>query len=109
MIRGIALGEIKIGDWFRLLRKEVFIAVSMGLTMGFVVSFIGVWRGGIDVAIIVALAMVVIVIVGSTIGMCLPFILGKLNLDPATASGPLITSISDIAGVIIYFSIAPGI
>ena len=50
--------------------------------------------------------MAAVVLVGSTIGMSLPFLLDKLKLDPATASGPLVTSIADIAGIIIYFSIA---
>ncbi len=57
-------------------------------------------------AIVVALAMVAVVMVGSIIGICLPFIFSKLKFDPATASGPLVTSIADNAGVLIYFSIA---
>lgn len=50
--------------------------------------------------------MVVIVLVGSLIGMSLPFLLSRFKLDPATASGPLITSIADAAGVLVYFGIA---
>jgi magnesium transporter len=50
--------------------------------------------------------MVIVVLVGSLIGLLLPFVFTKLKLDPATASAPLITSIADISGVIIYFSIA---
>jgi magnesium transporter len=50
--------------------------------------------------------MILIVLVGSLIGMLLPFILTRLKMDPATASGPLITSLADIAGVLIYFSLA---
>jgi len=49
---------------------------------------------------------VAVVLVGSTIGMSLPFMFSKLKIDPATASGPLVTSIADIAGIMIYFSIA---
>src|SRR5699024_11277177 len=70
------------------------------------VSTVGFWRGGMDIAIVVALTMTLIVIVGSLIGMSLPFIFRKLKLDPATASAPLITSIADIVGVLIYFGIA---
>ena len=74
--------------------------------MAAAVSLIGFVQGGLNVAVIVALAMAAVVLVGSTIGMSLPFLLDKLKLDPATASGPLVTSIADIAGIIIYFSIA---
>ena len=59
-----------------------------------------------EVMIVVAITMILTVIVGSILGMLLPFIFTKLKVDPATASAPLITSIADISGVIIYFSIA---
>lgn len=54
----------------------------------------------------VALTMLLVVIIGSLIGLLLPFIFTKLKLDPATASAPLITSIADILGIVIYFSLA---
>ena len=50
--------------------------------------------------------MIVVVLIGSTIGMLLPFLLDKLKFDPATASMPLITTIADVSGVLIYFTIA---
>ncbi len=106
MIRSLAVGDVKIGDWFRLLRKEVFVALLLGVVMGLAVSVIGVFRAGIDVAVVVTLAMIAVIVVGSTIGMSLPFIFTKLKLDPATASGPLVASMVDITGILIYFSIA---
>ncbi|GAB6155229.1 magnesium transporter [Desulfosporosinus burensis] len=106
MIRAIAIGDVEIGDWYKLLRKEIVVAILLGLVMAFAVSIIGIFRGGPDVAVIVALSMVVVVLVGCTIGMSLPFLLSKLKMDPATASGPLVASIADIAGILIYFSIA---
>ena len=106
MIRALALGDVKTGDWFRLLQKEIIVSVLLGIAMAAAVSLIGFVQGGLNVAVIVALAMAAVVLVGSTIGMSLPFLLDKLKLDPATASGPLVTSIADIAGIIIYFSIA---
>ncbi|MFN7004591.1 MAG: magnesium transporter, partial [Roseinatronobacter sp.] len=75
-----------------------------GLSMAAAVSVIGVIRAGPEIAMVVATSMVLIVIVGSVIGMLLPFALTKLNLDPATASAPLVTSIADAAGVLIYFA-----
>ena len=66
-------------------------------------------HGGPVIAIVIAMSMVVIVIVGSMIGMLLPFILSRFNMDPATASTPLVTSIADATGVVIYFSITKAI
>lgn len=106
MIRSLAIGDVEISDWFKLLRKEIVVAILLGLVMAVAVSIIGMFRGGADVAVIVALSMVVVVLVGCTIGMSLPFLLSKLKMDPATASGPLVASIADIAGILIYFSIA---
>ena len=106
MVRSLATGDVKLSDWFKLLRKEVSVAVMLGLSLGVAVSLIGVFRAGSDVAVVVAMTMVVVVLVGSLIGMSLPFVLSRFKMDPATASGPLVTSIADIAGVLIYFSIA---
>jgi magnesium transporter len=61
------------------------------------------------VALVVASSMLIIVLVGSLIGMSLPFLLNRMKLDPATASGPLITSIADAAGVLVYFGIATAV
>ncbi len=106
MIRSLAIGDVKVKDWFKLLRKEFVVALFLGILMGAAVSIIGVIRGGVDVAVVVSLSMLIMVVVGSTIGMSLPFLFSKFKIDPATASGPLVTSISDIVGVLIYFSIA---
>lgn len=106
MIRGLATGDVGARDWGKLLGRELIVSASLGLTMAVAISGIGLWRGGMDIAQIVALSMFAIVIVGSMIGMSLPFILNKLGWDPATASGPLVTSIADIVGVLIYFAIA---
>lgn len=106
MIRALSVGDVEMGDWFRLLRKEIVTAILLGLLMGGVVAIIGLFRGGPDMAVIVSISMLLVVLVGSTIGMSLPFLLSRLKLDPATASTPLVTCIADISGVLIYFSIA---
>lgn len=109
VIRAMSIGDVKIKDWFKMFTKEISVSAAIGFTMALAVSAIGLVRGGLDIAIVVSTTMAVIVIVGSVIGMSLPFIFRKFNLDPATASGPLITSICDIAGVLIYFGIASAI
>lgn len=105
MIRSLAVGDVEIKDWFRLLGKELLVSLLLGLTMAAGVSLVANFRAP-EVIFVVASTMVLTVVAGSMIGMLLPFIFTKLKVDPATASAPLITSIADITGVLIYFSIA---
>lgn len=106
MVRALATGQAHMRDWFKMLGKELAVALLLGLSMAVAVSVIGFWRGGVEVALVVSLTMVLIVLVGCLIGMSLPFMLTKFNMDPASASAPLITSICDGLGVLIYFFIA---
>ncbi|WP_426151667.1 magnesium transporter [Pseudomonas sp. DC3000-4b1] len=106
MVRALATGEVVLRDWVRLLGRECLVALALGATMAVAVAGLGILRGGPAIAAIVASSMVIIVILGSVIGMSLPFLLSRLRMDPATASGPLITSIADAAGVLVYFAIA---
>lgn len=109
MVRGMATGDVGVKDWGKMLGRELLVAGSLGLTMAIAVAPIGVLRGGETVAIVVALSMVVIVLFGSLMGMCLPFVLERFKVDPATASAPLVTTLIDASGVLIYFSIASAI
>ncbi|RKF14429.1 magnesium transporter [Alginatibacterium sediminis] len=106
MVRALATGDVGKGDWAKLFTKELLIGFSLGATMAIAVFALGLWRGGIDVAAIVAVAMVIIVMFSSLIGLSLPFLLSKLKVDPATASGPLVATIADVGGVLIYFGLA---
>lgn len=106
MVRALATGEVVLRDWGRMLGRELLVAGALGATMAVAVSAIGAIRGGPEVAMVVAFTMMLVVLVGSLVGISLPFLLRRLNLDPATASAPLVTSIADVAGVLIYFSIA---
>ncbi|MGF1621696.1 MAG: magnesium transporter [Rhodomicrobiaceae bacterium] len=106
MVRALATGDVRLKDWGKLLSREVLVAFGLGATMALAVSLIGIVRGGPEIALVVALTMVIVVIAGSLIGMSLPFILHSFKLDPATASAPLVTTIADALGVVIYFSIA---
>jgi magnesium transporter len=106
MVRALALGDVRMRDYAKLIAREVVIAGMLGFTMALAVSLIGIVRGGPEVAAVVSLSMVIIVVVGSTIGMSLRFLLSRFGRDPATASAPLITSIADGLGVLIYFGLA---
>lgn len=105
MIRSLATGEVELGDWLRLVGKEFLVSLLLGLTMAVGVSLIASFRAP-DIIAVVSLTMVLTVMAGSLIGLLLPFIFTLLKRDPATASAPLITSIADICGVLIYFTIA---
>lgn len=108
-VRGLATGDISMRDWGSLLGREMLVALALGLTMALAVSPIGFLRGDDLLALVVALSMLSIVVFGSLLGMCLPFVLDRLGWDPATASAPLVTTVIDASGVVIYFAIATAI
>ena len=105
MIRSLAVGDVEMSDWFKLIGKEFFVSLLLGITMAVGVSLVASIRAP-EIMLIVASTMILTVIAGSMIGLLLPFIFTKLKIDPATASAPLVTSLADIIGVVIYFSIA---
>ncbi|TVP80354.1 MAG: magnesium transporter [Puniceicoccaceae bacterium] len=106
VIRSMALGEVRMLDYLKVAWRELRVSLLLGLSMSAAVFLLAWWRSGIEVGVVVSLSMVCIVILGSLVGMSLPFILKKLNQDPAAASAPLVTSIADISGVLIYLGIA---
>jgi len=105
-IRALAVGDIRARDWFQIFAKELAVSAALGATMGFVVWWLGFWRAGPEIAVVVTLTMILIVVIGSTVGVSLPFLLRKLKMDPAVASAPLVATISDVLGVFVYFALA---
>jgi magnesium transporter len=105
MIRSLATGDVETKDWFILVGKEFLVSLLLGVTMAIGVSLIASFRAP-DIVLVVASSMILTVVAGSILGLMLPFAFTKLRLDPATASAPLITSMADITGVLIYLSIA---
>jgi magnesium transporter len=106
IVRALATRDLMLRDWALMLRRELAVAAALGLTMAAAAWAIGLVRGGPEVAMVVAVAMIAVVITGSILGMLMPFVLSRLRLDPATASAPLITSIADALGVVIYLGLA---
>src|SRR5690606_28429518 len=106
VVRALATGEGEFKDWVNLVRRGSLVALCLGGTMAIGVSVPGYIRGDIMVGVGLALSMLGIVLTGCLIGMSLPFILNKLKLDPASASAPLVTSICDATGVILYLFVA---
>jgi magnesium transporter len=115
VIRAMALGEISLRDWWRVMRREILAGLSLGSILGVIGFFrITVWAFAFNaygpywylVALTVGLALVGIVLWGTLSGSMLPLILRRLGLDPATSSAPFVATLVDVTGLIIYFSVA---
>jgi magnesium transporter len=115
VIRALALGEVGLGDWWRVMRREILAGLSLGGILGSIGFFrITVWSAFSDiygthwllVAITVAVSLVGIVLWGTLIGSLLPFLLRRLGFDPATSSAPFVATLVDVTGLVIYFSVA---
>jgi magnesium transporter len=108
IIRGMAVGEIKMKDWWRILIREA----GMGLVLGLIIAVIAFGRvlmypdQSMAFAFTVAITVTCIVLAGCTVGAMLPMLLKRLGFDPATSSTPFIASLVDTFGVIIYAHVA---
>jgi magnesium transporter len=108
VIRAMALGQVRLRDFLFILKRDVPVALAMGVTIGVLEAILAYFSKGIggSVLLVVGLAMLTVTIVGSLIGVGLPFVARRLGFDPATLSGPVITSVMDLSGVMIYFGYA---
>lgn len=106
IIRALAIKDISKNDWLPMFLKECSVSFLLAITMAVAVSSIGFLRAGMMVSVVVGISMMSIVLMGSLIGQSLPFIFSKINIDPASSSVSLITSICDILGITIYLTLA---
>jgi magnesium transporter len=106
MVRALATEDIEVSRWLGVILKELGEGILLGLTMGIAAVILGYFIADSSVAIVVGVTMLALVLVSNLVGIALPFLLTRLNLDPAVASSPLITTIVDAVGLWIYFSIA---
>jgi magnesium transporter len=107
IIRGLAVGEVKPGDWWRIISREL----GQGLVLGIVLAAVGVaralmWGDGIRFAVVVGATLIGMVVMGCVVGSMLPLALRRAGFDPATSSTPFIASLVDVLGIILYFNIA---
>jgi len=115
IIRAMALGEVTLADWFRILRREIVSGFVLGIMLG-VLGFtrIAAWSIFTDVygphwlsvALTIGLSLTGVVLWGSLMGSMLPLILKRLGADPATSSAPFIATLVDVTGLLIYFGLA---
>jgi len=116
VIRAMALGELGLRDWFRVVRKELLSGFSLGLILGTIGFFrITLWQylhifdyGHYHwlVALTVGAALVGVVLWGTISGAMLPFLLRRCGLDPAASSAPFVATLVDVTGLVIYFNVA---
>ena len=107
VIRALATGDLSIKNWLKVLKKELISGLLIGLTLGVILYIRGFfWRGGPVIGFVVGLSMVGISIWSNLLGGLLPILLTKLKLDPAVISAPLLTTVVDSTGLIIYFTLA---
>jgi magnesium transporter len=115
VIRAMALGEVRLAHWWQVLSREAL----CGLALGVVLAAIGLarilaWQGlfgsygsqATQLAAIVAVSLVGVVLWGTLSGAMLPFVLRSFGMDPAGASAPLVATVVDVTGIIIYFTVA---
>jgi magnesium transporter len=115
VIRALALGEVLLKDWWRVMRREIFAGLALGSILG-CIGFLRVFAWSqfskiygphyLLVALTVGFSLVGIVLWGTLAGSMLPFVLRRLKLDPATSSAPFVATLVDVTGLVIYFSVA---
>ena len=114
VIRAMAVGELRIKDWWRVIRREALSGVMLGGILGSIGFLrISVWSmfstiygpHWLLVAATVGLALIAIVLWGTLVGSMLPLILRRLGFDPATSSAPFVATLVDVTGLVIYFSV----
>ncbi|WP_257658247.1 magnesium transporter [Parapedobacter lycopersici] len=115
IIQAMALGEVTLADWWRVMRREILSGILLGLILG-VLGFIRIltWQTFAHaygeywwlVGIVVSLSLMGVVLWGSLVGSMLPFVLRKLGADPASSSAPFVSTLVDVTGLIIYFTVA---
>ena len=115
IIQAMALGEVTVADWWRVMRRELLSGLMLGLILG-VIGFlrITIWSEfstvygphWLQIAFTVGIALIGVVLWGSLAGSMLPLVLKRLGADPATSSAPFVATLVDVTGLIIYFTIA---
>lgn len=115
VVRAMALGEITLRDWWHIMRREIFTGLAMGFVLGLIgflqVVVISQFSTAIEsylslIALTVGISLIGIVLWGNIAGSMLPFILKKFGIDPATSSAPLVSTLVDVTGLMIYFTVA---
>ena len=115
IIQAMALREITVGDWWRIMRREIISGLLLGMTLCILgVSVIAIWHSVsetfgdyyLSIGLTIGLSLIGVVLWGTLMGSMLPLLLKKLGADPAASSTPFVATLVDVTGLIIYFSVA---
>lgn len=110
IIRALAVGDVTVKKWLKVIGKETLVGLPLGLSMGVILFMWGyLWKQDFHIGLVVGLSASVIVIWANIVGSLLPIILTKLKFDPAVISSPLLSTFLDITGLVIYFTIAKAV
>jgi magnesium transporter len=106
-IRGQVLGHVDTTQFVKHFLREISVGIGMGVILGLLAGVIaGLWQGMPEIGLVVGLSLICTMTLATSLGYLIPFILMKLGADPAVGSDPIITTIKDITGLFIYFTIA---
>jgi magnesium transporter len=106
-IRGYVLGQINPKDFRKHLLREMGVGLGLGLILGLVAgSAAALWQRDFNIGLVVGLSLVCTITVATALGFLVPLVINKLGIDPAVASEPVITTINDFTGMLIYFLFA---
>jgi magnesium transporter len=116
IVQAMALGEVTLADWWRVMRREILSGLMLGTILG-IIGFcrIVLWAEFVSpiygphwllIAFTIGFALIGIVLWGSLAGSMLPIVMKRLKLDPATSSAPFVATLVDVTGLIIYFNVA---
>jgi len=115
VIRAMALGEVKLRDWWQVVRREALAGLSLGAILGTIgMARILLWEAlfhtygahAFLVALTVGSSLIGVVLWGTLSGSMLPFVLRRVGFDPASASAPFVATLVDVSGLVIYFTMA---
>lgn len=107
VVRGLVSEDMTMKKAMHLIFRELIVGIILGVVCGAVISVIAyVWQGSFTLGLVVGSSLIATLIIGTIAGTVIPLILNKFKVDPAVASGPLITTINDILSLLIYFGIA---
>ncbi len=115
IIRAMAIGEVRLMDWWKVMRRELLSGFALGSILGLIGIFrVLIWQQFFDafgphyflIGLTVGFSLLGVVMLGTLAGSMLPFLMRRIGVDPATSSAPFVATLVDVAGLVIYFSVA---
>ncbi len=106
LVRALATRDVALGDWWRIMRKELGVGFLLGATLAALLSLKVLIDGQTGLLLVVGISLGLVVLLANVVGAMLPLLLRRLKLDPALISNPLIATVTDVTGLVVYLSVA---